>query len=121
MHSQQKTRALSDGVFVVGDAGPIGGADFAEGCAGLRHDVRDAERAANFHQFAAGDDYYAAFSERVEREENGGGVVVYYDGFAALAQGRLWRDGPSGFAQGRLSGCRHTSRGGVVEQAAEQA
>ena len=48
MHAKQKASVVIDSVFVVGDAGAVGGANFAEGCIGLRHDVGNAERAADF-------------------------------------------------------------------------
>jgi hypothetical protein len=43
----------------------------------LRHDVGDAERSANFDQLSARDDDFAAVGKRVQREQDGGGVIVH--------------------------------------------
>ena len=84
MHAQQQARAVVDGVAVVVDVRAVGGADFAQRGAGARHDVGDAEAVADLDQFAARDDHFAAGREFVERQEDGGGVVV--DGDAGRAQ-----------------------------------
>ena len=49
MHAQQQPRAFVDGAFVVGDAGAVGGSDFAQGGAAFGHDFGDAEAVANFN------------------------------------------------------------------------
>ena len=56
--------------------GAIGGADLFKPRAGARHDVRHAERAADLDQLAARHDGFAALGQRVEHEQDGGGVVV---------------------------------------------
>src|SRR3984885_15039931 len=66
--------------FVIAQASAIGGADFAEERAAFGHDVWNAETVANFDQFAAGDDDFGGFRERIEDEKNRGCVVVDYDG-----------------------------------------
>ena len=48
------------------------------------HDVGDAEAVADFDQFAARDDGFAAGGKFVEREEHGSGIVV--DGDAGRTQ-----------------------------------
>ena len=45
----------------------------------MGHDVGNAEAVADFDQFAARDDGFAAGGEFVERQEYGGGVVVDRD------------------------------------------
>src|SRR5690348_9664813 len=89
MHAQQQTRIRSDRLFVVREPRAIGGANFPKLRAGLRHDLRHAKRAADFHQFAARDDYLAAFGECVQCKQNRRRTVVYYDrcelGFAGLS------------------------------------
>ena len=71
---------MVDGAFVVGDAGAVGGADFAKGGAAFGHDLGDAETVADFNQLAAGDDDFAAFGERGQDEQNGRGAIVDDDG-----------------------------------------
>ena len=56
----------------------IGGADFDKPRTSTRHDIRHAESAADLDQFAARDDRFLALGKRVEREQNGGGVVIHY-------------------------------------------
>ena len=96
MHAEQEARAVVDGALVVGDARAVGGADFAQRGLRLRHHVGNAERAADFDQFAAGDDDFAAFGQRVQGEQNGGGVVVDDDGRERCAGASLgWQPGPA--------------------------
>ena len=80
MHAQQQPGLFVDGALVVGDAGAVGGAHLAQRGVRLRHHVGDAERPADFDQFAARDDHFAAFRQGVERQQHGGGVVVDDDG-----------------------------------------
>jgi len=54
----------------------IGRADLDQPRAGPRHDLRHAERAADFDQFATRDDSLAALRQGVEGEEHRCGVVV---------------------------------------------
>ena len=65
----------------------VGGPDLAEDRAGAGHDVGDAEAVADLDEFAAGDDDLPAGREFVQREEDGGGVVV--DGDARRTQQSL--------------------------------
>ena len=101
MHAQQQPRALGNRFFVVGDAGAIGRAHFAQSCARLRHDIRDAERTADLDQFAARDDHFAAFGQGVERQQNCGGIVVHDDGVES-------QGAPPAFAQAKLRKRRST-------------
>ena len=80
MNAKEQTRIFVDGIFVVGDARAVGGADFAKHCAALFHDFRDAETIADFDQFAARDDDFAAPRESGKSKQNGGGTVVDDDG-----------------------------------------
>ena len=45
-----------------------------------RHDFGDAEAVADFDEFAAGDDDFAAVGERGQDEQDGGGAIVDDDG-----------------------------------------
>ena len=54
----------------------IGRADLAEDGAALRHDLGNPERAADLDQLAARHDDLLAARERVQREQDGRGVVV---------------------------------------------
>jgi hypothetical protein len=58
------------------EVGAVGGAHFAQHGAGARHDVGDAEGAADFHQLAARDDDFLAQRDGVQHQQHGGGVVV---------------------------------------------
>ncbi len=80
MHAQQQARVFVDGAFVVGDAGAVGRAHFAQCCAAFGHDFGDAEAVADFDQLAARDDYFAAFGKSGENEQDRGGAVVDDDG-----------------------------------------
>ena len=82
--AEEHARFFGDGVFVVGEARAIGGADFAERGAALRHDFGDAEAVADFDELAARDEDFAVARERCENEEHGGGAIVDDDsGFGA--------------------------------------
>ena len=80
MHAQQQARLFGDGVFIVGQARAVGGADFAQDSAGFGHHVRHAERSADFHQLSARDDDLAAFSQRVQGQHHRRGAVIDDDG-----------------------------------------
>ena len=54
----------------------VGGSDFDERRAGAGHDVRHAESAADLDQLAPRDDGFASARKGVEREKNGGCIVV---------------------------------------------
>src|ERR1039458_6060856 len=72
-------RAVVDGGAVILDARAIGSAHFAQGGAGMCHDLGNAEAVADFDEFAARDDGLAAGGEFMHGEEDGGGVVVDRD------------------------------------------
>ena len=74
--AEEEARALVEGAFVIADARAIRGAHFAQDGAAFGHDVWNAEAVADFDQLAAGDDDFGIFRERIQDEENGGGVVV---------------------------------------------
>src|SRR5579871_6148489 len=76
VNAEEHARFFGDGVFVVCEARAVGGADFTECGAALRHDFRDAEAVADFDEFAARDEDFAVASEGGEDEEDGGGAVV---------------------------------------------
>ena len=132
MDAQQQARTVGDGGAVVVDVGAVGGADFAQDRAGAGHDVGDAEAVADLDQFAAGDDDFAAGGQFVEREKDGGGVVVDGDrrgaeepfeqagevhvAFAAAAGGEIVFQ--VGVARGERGGAeRRASQVGVQDDA----
>ena len=60
--------------------GAVGGADLAQHRPGAGHDLRDAERAADLDQFAAGDRHLAPERQRVQDQQHRRGVVVDHGG-----------------------------------------
>ncbi len=78
VYAHQEPGARVDGRFVILGMGAVGGADFMQLHAGAGHDVRDAEGAADFDQFAAGNDALPAGAEAVQGQQHGGGVVVHH-------------------------------------------
>src|SRR5271168_424685 len=80
MHAQEEAGAIGDGSLVIAEARAIGGAYFAEEGAAFGHDVWNAEAVTDLDEFAAGDDDFSGFRERVQDEKYRGGVVVDYDG-----------------------------------------
>ena len=54
----------------------VGGADLAEHGAAAQHDVGDAELAADLDQLSPRDDDLSAVGERLERQQDGGRIVV---------------------------------------------
>src|SRR6266568_8195522 len=84
MHAKQETRLFVDRVFVVGETRAIGGADLAEDCAALFHDLGDSKAVPDFDEFAARDNDFAAASKSRESDQDGGGAIVDDDrGFRA--------------------------------------
>ena len=65
-----------DRALVVRRVRAIGRAHFFENRATPGHDLRNPERAANLNQLAARDDHFLAARERVQGQEDRGGVVV---------------------------------------------
>lgn len=78
--AEEEAGVFVDGALVVGDASAVGGAHFAEDGAALIHDVGNAEAVADFDEFAARDDDFEIFGERVEGEEDCGSIVIDDDG-----------------------------------------
>ncbi len=76
VHLEQQRRTFAQRLCVVLEMGAVGGADLHQAAAALAHDVRHAEAAADLHQLAAADRHALAVGQRVEREIDGGGVVV---------------------------------------------
>src|SRR6266704_1431130 len=82
--AKQETRLFVDRVFVVGETRAIGGADLAEDCATLFHDLGDSKAVSDFDELAARDDDFAAASKSREGDQDGGGAIVDDDrGFRA--------------------------------------
>ena len=80
MDAHEGDRALVDGVFVVLRVDAVGASDLAQGGSAAFHDVRNAETASDFHKLPPGDHDFAAGTERVHRDQNGGGIVVDHKG-----------------------------------------
>ena len=74
--AQNQRRLVADRRGVVGDPRAVGRAHFAQDRARLRHDVGNAEAAADLHQLTARDDHLASGRERGQRQQRRGGVVV---------------------------------------------
>ena len=80
MDAQDGGRVLGDGVLVVARVRLVRGAHLDQLRAAGRHDLRQAEGAADLDQLPARDDDLPARGHRVEHEERGGGVVVDHRG-----------------------------------------
>ncbi len=84
MNAEEHARFVGDSVCVIGDARAVGGADFAQHRAALRHDFRNAEAIADLDQFAARDEDFTVTGECGEDEQNSRGAIVDDDrGFGA--------------------------------------
>ena len=64
--SARAGREHVEGLGVIGDAGPVGGAHLDEPAAGLREDFRNAEPSSDLDQLSPADHGGAARSERGE-------------------------------------------------------
>src|SRR4029077_6987704 len=87
-HAQKQPRLIGDGALVVGQARTVGGAALTQHGAPLGPPFSDAEKAADFHQFAAGDNDLSAFGQRIQRQHHSSGTVVDHYG-ANAADGLL--------------------------------
>ncbi len=76
MHFHHQRGVRIDGIGIIGQMGPVGRAGFAQGSAGPLHDIWDAERTADFHQFAARHDHFASEREGIEQQQYRSGIVV---------------------------------------------
>jgi len=85
---QQQLHAIGNGALIIADPRPVSRANFAQNRARLRHHVGNAKRAADLDQLAARDDNLAAFRQRVQRQQHGGGIIVDNDG-RDLAAGHI--------------------------------
>ena len=123
VHAQQRAGVFVDGPFVVAQAGTIGGADFAQDRAALRHDFGDAKAVADFDQFAPRDDGFAALGERSKHQKDCGGAVVHHDGvFRAGEAGEQF--GGVGVALAACPGCQvvfeiAVLRGGISDRVSD--
>ncbi len=70
----------------IAEMGTVGGADLAQPCPRARHDVGQTERPADLDQLAARDNRLAAVGQRIQRQHQGGGIVV--DGERRLGPGQ---------------------------------
>lgn len=76
VHFEEQTRTFADRLLVVRQVRSIRGPDFPEADAAFRHDVGDAERAANLDEFATRHHDLFAFCKRIQRDEERGGIIV---------------------------------------------
>ena len=67
---------LADGLGIILQVRAVGRADFDEPRPGSRHDVRQAEGAADLDQLATRDNRLPTRAEGVEDQEYGGGIVI---------------------------------------------
>ena len=77
MHLQKRSRLLADGGFIVAPVRLVRRADLAQRAAALRHDLRNAERAADLDELAARGDDLSPARERGQDEQHRRGVVVH--------------------------------------------
>jgi hypothetical protein len=74
LHDRRGVGADRGGIVL--EMGPVGGADLDQSAVGPRHDVGDAEGAADLDELAARDDDLAAGGQRRQHQQHSGGVVV---------------------------------------------
>src|SRR5262249_37679238 len=86
VRAQDDASVFIDGFFIIAQPCAVGRPDLADAGAGFRNHIGDAERAAYFYQFAARYQNLAAFGERVECDQNGGGAIVDHGGGFAAGQ-----------------------------------
>ena len=79
MDLQNHGRFGRDGALVVAQMRTVGGADLDEFGARGRHDVGDAEAAANLDKLAAADDNLFARGMSRQHQQHRGGVVVDHE------------------------------------------
>ena len=73
---EEQGRVRSDGLGVVAQVRPVGGAHLAQAGPAAQHDVGDAELAADLDQLSPRHHHLAAAGQRLQGEQDGGGVVV---------------------------------------------
>src|SRR3972149_4037058 len=77
--TRPRRRPPADARLVVAEVGAVRRAHLDGAGAGLRHDLRDAEAAADLDELAARDDDLAPLTQRRQRQEQRRGVVVHGD------------------------------------------
>ena len=87
VHLHQHRGARADRVLVVAGVGAVGAAHLDELRAGALHDVGHAEGATDLDQLPTRDDDLLALGQRVEQQEDRGGVVI--DHGRGLGAGQL--------------------------------
>ena len=86
MNAQQQARAFGNGALVIRQARAVCCPHLAQHRSAFRHDVGNAEAIADFNQFAPRDNHLAALGQRVQHQEDSGGVVVNDDGGLGAGQ-----------------------------------
>ncbi|MNN12429.1 hypothetical protein D3C81_1254210 [compost metagenome] len=76
VHPHDQTAARADGGLVVAGMGAVGGAHLDQLHPGAGHDVGNAEGAADFNQFAPGNNPFLARAQAVEGQQYRSGIVV---------------------------------------------
>ncbi len=101
------------GSFRVPDIMAKSGADLPQPGTAFGHDVRDAKRASDFHQLAAGNDDFPIPRQGVQGKENGGSAVV--DHQPGLGPGDFAQQGVHGVvARSPLAGFKIVLQVGVA-------
>ncbi len=86
MHLHQQRRAWADRTRIVGNVSPVCRPHLNQPRAGLTHDIRNTERAADFDQLAARDNNLAAGGQCTQHQQHRGGVVVHNRGRLGAGQ-----------------------------------
>ncbi len=74
---QQQAGSRTKRLFVVGEVCPVGGSHLDQPGAGPRHDGRHAKGAADLHELAPGDGDLASQCQAVEKQHDGGCIVIH--------------------------------------------
>ena len=86
VYAHEGAGILVDSRSVVVQVTAVGGAHFAQAGTAFFHHFRDAEAAADLHQFPARDDDLAALAEGIQHQQDGGGVIVDHHGGLGAGQ-----------------------------------
>ncbi|MNE10913.1 hypothetical protein D3C80_1036500 [compost metagenome] len=76
MHLHQQPGLFVNRAAVIFQVGAVGRADLDQLATGLAHHVRDAERTANFHQFATRHHHLLAGGDRRQHQQHRSRIVV---------------------------------------------
>jgi hypothetical protein len=80
MGFQYQTRLGCDGIFIISWVSPVSRTNFDQFSAALFHNLRKAERAADFNQFSPGNNDFLMICQAVQGKEDCCGIIIYYRG-----------------------------------------